>query len=107
MLAVGKSQVTAWKDLLETKGLSAAAPALEDYGLSCENDMLRLDEDDLVALCSKLKVFLSKLLRKWVQGLVDEQRAVTFMKDDSAAKQHSTSPPSEDERDEDEDEQEN
>ena len=86
MLAVGKSQVTAWKDLLETKGLSAAAPALEDYGLSCENDMLRLDEDDLVALCSKLKVFLSKLLRKWVQGLVYEQRAAAFMKDDSAAK---------------------
>jgi hypothetical protein len=107
MLAVGKSQVTAWKDLLETKGLSAAAPALEDYGLSCENDMLRLDEDDLVALCSKLKVFLSKLLRKWVQGLVYEQRAAAFMKDDSAAKHHSTSPPSEDEGDEDEDYQEN
>jgi hypothetical protein len=68
MSAVGKSQVTAWKDLLETKGLSADAPALEDYGLSWENDMLRLDEDDLVALCSKLKPFPSKLLRKWVQG---------------------------------------
>jgi hypothetical protein len=103
MLAVGKSQVTAWKDLLETKGLSAAAPALEDYGLSCENDMLRLHEDDLVALYNKLKVFLSKLLRKWVQGLVYEQRAAAFMKDDSAAKHHSTSPPSEDEGDEDED----
>ena len=60
-----------------------------------------------MALCTKLKPFPSKLLRKWVQGLVHEQRAVTFMKDDSAAKQHSTSPPSEDERDEDEDEQEN
>jgi hypothetical protein len=108
MSAVGKSQVTAWKDLLETKGLSDTAPALEDYGISCENDMLRLDEDDLVALCSKLKQFFpSKILRKWVQGLVNEQRAASFMKNDSAAKQHSTSPPSEDGGDEDEDEQEN
>ena len=108
MSAVGKSQVTAWKDLLETKGLSDTAPALEDYGISCENDMLRLDEDDLVALCSKLKQFFpSKILRKWVQGLVNEQRAASFMKNDSAAKQHSTSPPSEDGGDEDEDDQEN
>ena len=58
-------------------------------------------------MCSKLKPFPSKLLRKWVQGLVNEQRAAAFMKDDSAAKQHSTSPPLEDEGDEDEDEQEN
>jgi ABC-type Zn2+ transport system substrate-binding protein/surface adhesin len=107
MSAVGKSQVTAWKDLLETKGLSAAAPALEDYGMSCENDMLRLDEDDLVVLCCKLKPFPSKLLRTWVQGLVYEQRTASSMKDDSAAKQHCTSPPSEDGGDEDEDEQEN
>ena len=67
-----------------------------------------MDEDDLVALCSKLKQFFpSKILRKWVQGLVNEQRAASFMKNDSAAKQHSTSPPSEDGGDEDEDEQEN
>jgi hypothetical protein len=58
--------------LLATKGLSAAAPILEDYGLSCENDMSLLDEDDLMTLCSKLKQFPSKLLRKWVQGLADE-----------------------------------
>ena len=69
MSAVGKSQETAWKDVLDTRGLSAAAPILEEYGLSCENDMSLLDEEDLVVLGSKLKPFPSKLLRKWVQGL--------------------------------------
>jgi hypothetical protein len=54
MSAVGKSQDTAWKDVLDTKGLSAAAPILEEYGLSCESDMSRVDEEDLVVLCSKL-----------------------------------------------------
>ena len=78
---------------------SAATPILG-------NDMSLLDEDDLVVLC-KLKPFPSKLQRKWVQGLVAEQRAAAFMKDASAAKNHSTSPPLEDKGAEDEDEEEN
>jgi hypothetical protein len=94
-------------DVLYTKGLSAAATILEEYGLSCESDMSLVDEDDLVVLCSKLKPFQSKLLRKWVQGLGAEQRAAAFMKDASAAKNHSTSPPLEDKGAEDEDEEEN
>ena len=69
--------------------------------------MSLVDEDDLLTLCSKLKPFQSKLLRKWVQGLVAEQRAAAFMKDASAAKNHSTSPPLEDKGEEDEDEVEN
>ena len=69
--------------------------------------MSLVDEDDLLTLCSKLKPFQSKLLRKWVQGLVAEQRAAAFMKDASAAKNHSTSPPLEDKGAEDEDEEEN
>jgi hypothetical protein len=81
MSTVGKSQDSAWKDVLDTKGLSAAAPILEEYGLSCESDMSLVDEEDLVVLCSKLKQFQSKLLRKWVQGLGAEQRAPAFMKD--------------------------
>jgi hypothetical protein len=87
---VGKSQDPAWKDVLDTKGLSAAATILEEYGLSCESDMSLVDEEDLVVLCSKLKPFQSKLLRKWVQGLGVEQRAAAFMKDASAAKNHSS-----------------
>jgi ABC-type Zn2+ transport system substrate-binding protein/surface adhesin len=106
MSTVGKSQDTAWRDLLATKVLSGAAPILEEYGLSCENDMSLLDEDDLMVLCSKLKQFPSKLLRKWVQGLADEQRAAADMNDAPAAKKHSNSPPLEDEGEEDEDEDE-
>ena len=75
MSTVGESQDPPWKDVLYTKGLSAAATILEEYGLSCESDMSLVDEDDLVVLCSKLKPFQSKLLRKWVQGLGSEQRA--------------------------------
>lgn len=107
MSTVGESQDPPWKDVLYTKGLSAAATILEEYGLSCESDMSLVDEDDLVVLCSKLKPFQSKLLRKWVQGLGAEQRAAAFMKDASAAKNHSTSPPLEDKGEEDEDEVEN
>jgi len=107
MWTVEKSQNTAWNHVLDTKGLSAAAPILEEYGLSCESDMSLVDEEDLLVLCSKLKQFQSKLLRKWVQGLVDEQRAAAFMKDASAANKHSTSPPLEDKGKEDEDEEEN
>jgi hypothetical protein len=92
MSTVGKSQHPPWKDVLDTKGLSTAATLLEEYGLSCESDMSLVDEDDLLTLCSKLKPFQSKLLRKWVQGLVAEQRAAAFMKDASDAKNHSTSP---------------
>jgi cobalamin biosynthesis protein CobT len=104
MSTVGDS---AWKDVLDTKGLSAAAPILEEYGLSCESDMSLVDEEDLVILCSKVKPFQSKLLSKWVQGLGDEQRAAAFMKDASAANKHSTSAPVEDKGEEDEDEEEN
>ena len=75
MSTVGESQDPPWMDVLYTKGLSAAATILEEYGLSCESDMSLVDEDDLVVLCSKLKPFQSKLLRKWVQGLGSEQRA--------------------------------
>ena len=107
MSTVGESQDPPWKDVLYTKGLSAAATILEEYGLSCESDMSLVDEEDLVVLCSKLKPFQSKLLRKWVQGLGAEQRAAAFMKDASAAKNHSTSPPLEDKGEEDEDEVEN
>jgi hypothetical protein len=107
MSTVRKSQDPAWKDVLDTKGLSAAATILEEYGLSCEIDMSLVDEEDLVVLCSKRKQFQSKLLRKWVQGLVVEQRADAFMKDASAAKNHSTSPPLEDKGEEDEDKEEN
>jgi hypothetical protein len=99
MLTVGKSQDPAWKDVLDTKGLSAAATILEEYGLSCESDMSLVDGDDLAILCSKLKLFQSKLLRKWVQGLGAEQGTAAFMKDASAAKNHSTSPPLEDKGD--------
>jgi hypothetical protein len=35
--------------------------------------MSLVDEEDLAVLCSKLKPFQSKLLRKWVQGLGAEQ----------------------------------
>ena len=107
MSTVGESQDPPWKDVLYTKGLSAAATILEEYGLSCESDMSLVDEEDLAVLCSKLKPFQSKLLRKWVQGLGAEQRAAAFMKDASAAKNHSTSPPLEDKGAEDEDEEEN
>ena len=46
MLTVGKSQDPAWKDVLDTKGLSAAATLLEEYGLSCESDMSLVDEEE-------------------------------------------------------------
>jgi hypothetical protein len=39
MSTVEKSEDTAWKDVLDTKGLSAAAPILKEYGLSCESYM--------------------------------------------------------------------
>jgi hypothetical protein len=68
MSTVEKLQDTAWKDVLDTTGLSTAAPILEEYGLSCESDMSLVDKEDLVVLCSKFKPFQSKLLRKWVQG---------------------------------------
>ena len=61
MSTVEKSQDTAWKDVLDTKGLSAAAPILEEYGLSCESDMSLVNEEDLVVLCSKLKQFQSSV----------------------------------------------
>jgi hypothetical protein len=58
-----------WKHLLERKGLSSVASVLEEYGLSCEADVSRLDETDLGALSSKLKQLQNNLLRKWVRGL--------------------------------------
>ena len=56
-------------DLLERKGLSTVASVLEEYGLLCEADMMRLDETDLGSLSSKLRPLQGNLLRKWVQGL--------------------------------------
>jgi hypothetical protein len=63
MLAGGKSHDTAWRDLLASKGLSGAAPVLEEYGLSCENDVSLLVQEDLISLGSKLKQFHSRILR--------------------------------------------
>ena len=68
-MAPDKPHDDVWKYLLEHKGLAAAASVLEEYGLSCEADVSRLDEEDLGALTSKLKPLQSNLLRKWVQGL--------------------------------------
>ena len=50
MSTVGESQDPPWKDVLYTKGLSAAATILEEYGLSCESDMSLVDEEDLAVL---------------------------------------------------------
>jgi len=69
IMAPDKPHDDVWKYLLEHKGLAAAASVLEEYGLSCEADVSRLDEEDLGALTSKLKPLQSNLLRKWVQGL--------------------------------------
>ena len=53
-----------WKHLLERKGLSTVAGVLEEYGLSCEADVSRLDETDLGALSSKLKQLQINLLSR-------------------------------------------
>ena len=59
-----------WKDLLERKGLSTVESVLKEYRLSCEADVLRLDETDLGSLSSKLRSLQGNLLpHKWVQGL--------------------------------------
>jgi hypothetical protein len=50
MSAGGKPRDTAWRDLLASKGLSGAAHVLEEYGLSCENDMSILVQKDLNSL---------------------------------------------------------
>ena len=39
---------------MASKGLSGAAPVLEEYGLSCEHDLLLLVQEDLNALSSQL-----------------------------------------------------
>ena len=69
-MAPDKPHDDVWKHLLERKGLAAAASVLEEYGLSCETDVSRLDKEDLGALTSKLKPLQSRLLVKWVEGLV-------------------------------------
>jgi hypothetical protein len=74
MSAGGKPRDTAWRDLLASKGLSGAAHVLEEYGLSCENDMSLLVQEDLNSLGSKLKQFHSRILRTWVQGLAAEDQ---------------------------------
>jgi hypothetical protein len=92
---------TGWRDLLASKGLSGAALVLEGYGLSCENDLSLLVQEDLNTLSSQLKPFHSRILRTWVQGLAaedehhkrDKKRAVGDA-DGPAAKKHSNSPPS-------------
>ena len=93
---------TAWRDLLASKGLSGAALVLEGYGLSCENDLSLLVQEDLNTLSSQLKQFHSRILRTWVQGLAvedehhkrDKKRAAGDVNDGPAAKKHSNSPPS-------------
>jgi hypothetical protein len=102
MSAGGKPRDTAWRDLLASKGLSGAAHVLEEYGLSCENDMSLLVQEDLNTLSSQLKQFHSRILRTWVQGLAaedehhkrDKKRAAGDVNDGPAAKKHSNSPPS-------------
>jgi hypothetical protein len=42
-------------NLLASKGLSGAAPVLEEYGLSFENDVSLLVQEDMISLSSKLK----------------------------------------------------
>ena len=44
IMAAVKPHDNVWKDLLELKGLSAVASVLQEYGLSCEADVSRLDE---------------------------------------------------------------
>ena len=57
MSTVKKSQDPAWKDVLDTKGLSAAATILEEYGLSCESDMLRRSSPPVLSPCVSTRVF--------------------------------------------------
>jgi hypothetical protein len=96
---------TAWRDLLASKGLSGTALVLEGYGLSCENNLSILVQEDLNLLSSQLKQFHSRILCTWVQGLAgedehhkrDKKRAAgDTMNDGPAAKKHSNSPPSAD-----------
>jgi hypothetical protein len=72
MLSGANPHNTAWRDLLASKGLSGDAPVLELYGLSCENDLSILVQEDLNTLSSQLKQFHSRILRTWVQGLAAE-----------------------------------
>ena len=81
-----------WKHLLERKGLTAAASVLEEYGLSCEADVSRLDETDLGALSSKLKQLQNNLLRKWVEGLAPGGDRGTILSGTPAASDTSASP---------------
>ncbi len=46
----GKPYDSGWRDLLARKGLSGDAPVLDQYGLSCENDIPLLVQEDLIAL---------------------------------------------------------
>jgi hypothetical protein len=55
---------------LEGLSLATVTSVLEEYGLSCEADVLRLDETDLGSLSSKLRLLQGNLLPcKWVHGL--------------------------------------
>ena len=81
IMAPVKPHDDVWKHLLERKGLSAVAGVLEEYGLSCEADVSRLDETDLGALSSKLKQLQINLLRKWVQGLTTGGDSGTILSD--------------------------
>ena len=55
MLSGANPYNTAWRDLLASKGLSGTALVLEGYGLSCENDLSLLVQEDLNTLSSQLK----------------------------------------------------
>ena len=102
MSSGGNPRNTARRDLLASKGLSGAAPVLEGYGLSCENSLSILVQEDLNTLSSKLKQFHSRILLTWVQGLAsedqhhkrDKKRAAGDVNDAPAVKEHSNSPPS-------------
>ena len=44
------------------KGVFRDAPVLDQYGLSCENDMSLLVQEDLIALGRKITQFHSRIL---------------------------------------------
>ena len=71
------------------KGVFRDAPVLDQYGLSCENDMSLLVQEDLIALGRKITQFHSRIPRTWVHGLVmgvqyntDEKRPVADVNDE-------------------------
>ena len=73
----------------DKKGAFRDTPVLDQYGLSCENDMSLLVQEDLITLGIKITRFHSRILCTWVHGLVtgvhhhntDEKRPVADVND--------------------------